>query len=212
MSMSLSVAYRSPGFVMTEALSRQYVAVKSNCLYRDIMYAWLVPKLWTDTIEEHRRAVSDAALETAAETGIGRATLYKYFPDVEAILVAWHERQIARHLQQLAEVRDQAGGPARQLEAVLEVFAMIQYEHHGTELAALLHRGEHIARAQQQLHAFISGLIAEGAKAGGVRDDVAPGELARYCLHALTAAGGLQSRAAVRRLLAVTLAGLRPPG
>jgi len=126
--------------------------------------------------------------------------------------VAWHERQIARHLQQLAEVRDQAGGPARQLEAVLEVFAMIQHEHHGTELAALLHRGEHIARAQQQLHAFISDLLTEGATTGGVRDDVAPGELASYCLHALTAAGGLQSRAAVRRLLAVTLAGLRPPG
>ena len=190
----------------------------------------MVPKLWTDTIEEHRRAVHDAALDTAAalvqehglasvtmskiaaETGIGRATLYKYFPDVEAILVAWHERQIARHLQQLAEVRDQARGPARQLEAVLEVFAMIQYEHHGTELAALLHRGEHIARAQQQLHAFISDLLTEAAKTGGVRDDMAPGELASYCLHALTAAGGLPSPAAVRRLLAVTLAGLRPPG
>lgn len=215
---------------MTEALSRQYVAVKSDCPCRDIVYAWLVPKLWTDTIEEHRRAVHDAALDTAAalvqehglasvtmskiaaETGIGRATLYKYFPDVEAILVAWHERQIARHLHELAEVRDQAGGPARQLEAVLEVFAMIQYEHHGTELAALLHRGEHIARAQQQLHAFISDLLTEAAKTGGVRDDMAPGELASYCLHALTAAGGLRSRAAVRRLLAVTLAGLRPPG
>jgi AcrR family transcriptional regulator len=228
MSMCLPSRAGVRGSVTSEVLSRQCVAVKSNCLYRDIVYALLVPKLWTDTIEEHRRAVYDAALDTAAalvhehglasvtmskiaaETGIGRATLYKYFRDVEAILVAWHERQIARHLQQLAGVRDQAGGPARQLEAVLEVFAMIQYEHHGTELAALLHRGEHIARAQQQLHAFISDLLTEGAKTGGVRDDVAPGELASYCMHALTAAGGLPSRAAVRRLLTVTLAGLRP--
>src|ERR1700730_539657 len=193
MSMSLSVAYRSPGSVTTEVLSIQCVAVKSDRLHRDIVYAGLVPKLWTDTIEEHRRAVYDAALDAAAalvhehglasvtmskiaaETGIGRATLYKYFPDVEAILVGWHERQIARHLHELAEVRDQAAGPSRQLEAVLEVFAMIQYEHHGTELAALLHRGEHIARAQQQLHAFISDLLTECAKTGSVRDDVAPG-------------------------------------
>jgi hypothetical protein len=65
---------------------------------------------------------------------------------------------------------------------------MIQYEHPGSELAAILHRGEHIARAQQHLHAFISDLLIEGAKTGGVRDDVAPGELARYCLHAPTAA------------------------
>ena len=94
------------------------------------MYAWLVPKLWTDTIEAHRRAVHDATLDTtaalvaehglaavtmsqiAAQAGIGRATLYKYFPDVEAILVAWHDRQIARHLDYLAEIRDRAGPPA----------------------------------------------------------------------------------------------------
>ncbi len=192
------------------------------------MYAVLVPKLWTETIEEHRRAVHDATLDTAAaladqhglaavtmsriaaETGIGRATLYKYFPDVEAILVAWHERQIARHLKQLAEIRDQAGGPAGRLQAVLEAFALIQHAHHGTELAALLHRGEHIARAQQQLTDFIAGLLAEGAKTGDIRDDVAPGELASYCLHALTAAGTLPTQAAVRRLVTVTLAGLRP--
>jgi len=73
------------------------------------------------------------------------------------------------------------------------------------------HRGEHVARAQQQLHSFISGLLAEGAKTGGLKDDVAPGELASYCLHALTAAGSLPSKAAVRRLVTVTMAGLRPP-
>ncbi len=192
------------------------------------MYAGVVPKLWTETIEEHRRAVHDATLDTAAalvdahglasvtmsrvaaETGIGRATLYKYFPDVEAILVAWHERQIARHLKQLAEIRDQAG-PAGRFQAVLEAFALIQHEHHGTELAALLHRGEHIARAQQQLTDFIAGLLAEGTATGDIRADVAPGELASYCLYALTAAGSLPSEAAVRRLVAVTLAGLRPP-
>ena len=57
-----------------------------------------MPKLWTDTVEEHRRAVRDAALDAAAklvaahglasvtmskiaaETGIGRATLYGTFP------------------------------------------------------------------------------------------------------------------------------------
>jgi len=35
-------------------------------------------------------------------------------------------------------------------------------------------------------------------------------ELARYCVHALAAASGLPSKAAVRRLVMVTLAGLRP--
>jgi AcrR family transcriptional regulator len=188
-----------------------------------------MPKLWNETIEAHRREVRDAILETtvalvgkhglrsvtmsqiAEETGIGRATLYKYFPDVDAILVAWHERQISGHLEHFAHIRDQAGGAAERLEAVLEAFALIQHEHHGTELAALLHGGEHVLRAQEHLREFIRDLLAEGAKAGDLRNDVAPDELAAYCLHALTAAGSLPSKAAVRRLVTVTLAGLRRP-
>ena len=196
----------------------------------DVTYAWLVPKLWNETIEAHRRAVRDATLDTAAalvaehglrsvtmsqiaeETGIGRATLYKYFPDLEAILVAWHKRHIAGHLEYLAEVRNRAGEAGERLEAVLEAYALIQHKrhHHGTELAALLHRGEHVARVQQQLRTFIRDLLTEGAQTGDVRDDVAPDELASYCLHALAAASSLPSKAAVARLITVTLAGLRP--
>ena len=76
---------------------------------------------------------------------------------------------------------------------------------------ALLHRGEHVARARRQLQDLVGELLAEGAQAGAVRSDIEPGELASYCLHALTAAGNLPSETAVRRLLAVTMAGLRPP-
>jgi hypothetical protein len=79
----------------------------------------------------------------------------------------------------------------------------------GTELAALLHRGEHVARAQQQLRGMLRDLLREAGRAGEVRDDVAPDELASYCLHALAAASSMPSKAAVRRLVAVTLTGLR---
>jgi AcrR family transcriptional regulator len=192
------------------------------------MYTCAVPKLWDETIDAHRHAVRDAILETTAslafenglssvtmsqiaeKAGIGRATLYKYFSDVESILVAWHERQINTHLGRLAELSGQSGDAGQRLEAVLEAFALIQNEQHDSELAALLHRGEHVARAQQHLTHFVGELIAEAANAGRVRNDVAPQELARYCLHALTAAGSLPSKAAVGRLVAVTLAGLRP--
>jgi hypothetical protein len=78
------------------------------------------------------------------------------------------------------------------------------------ELATLVHRGEHITHAQQQLRAFIGDLLRESAQTGDVRDDIAPTELATYCLNALEAAADLPSKAAVRRLVNVTLAGLRP--
>lgn len=190
-----------------------------------------MPKLWDQTIEAHRRAVHDAIVERTAdlvaehglrsvtmaqiaeEAGIGRATLYKYFPDVEAILLAWHERQISGHLAYLTEVRDQAGDAGRQLEAVLEAFALIFHEshgHHETDLAEFLHHGRHVEFAQHQLHDMIRELLVEGAKTGTVRDDVPADELASYCLHALRGARTLSSKASVRRLVAVTLAGLHP--
>nr|WP_274562839.1 TetR/AcrR family transcriptional regulator [Streptomyces spiramyceticus] len=191
-----------------------------------------MPKLWNETIETHRQAVREAILETtwelvaehglmsvtmtqiAEKAGIGRATLYKYFPDVEAILAAHHERHVAGHLEQLAELRDQPGDADERLAAVLERYALISHyrgRHGNDELAALLHRGEHVAHAQQQLIDLFRDLLAEAATSGHLRDDVTPDELARYCLHALGAAGTLPSEAAVRRLVAVTLAGLRPP-
>ncbi|MFI7577861.1 TetR/AcrR family transcriptional regulator [Micromonospora sp. NPDC049497] len=191
-----------------------------------------MPKLWNTTIAAHRQTVHDAILETtwalvrehglrsvtmtqiAEKAGIGRATLYKYFPDVEAILAAHHERHVASHLAHLTELRNEPGTAAERLRAVLEHYALICHhrQRHGTaELAALLHRGERVALAQQQLVDLFRDLLTEVAATGDLRDDLAPHELASYCLHALTAAGDLPSEAAVDRLVAVTLAGLRPP-
>jgi AcrR family transcriptional regulator len=190
-----------------------------------------VPRLWKETITAHRREVRDAVLDTTAalvaeggllsvtmsriaeDTGIGRATLYKYFPDVEAILLAWHERQITRHLDYLAEVRNQPGDAGQRLEAVLEAYALISHDSHGhrdNELAVVMHRDEQVVSAQHQLHGMFRDLVTDAAKTGAVRDDVAPDELASYCVHALTAAGGLPSTAAVHRLVTIILAGLRP--
>jgi AcrR family transcriptional regulator len=188
-----------------------------------------MPKLWTKTMKAHRQAVREAILDAtwaltakqgltsvtmmqvADKTGIGRATLYKYFPDIEAILVAWHRRHVAGHLEHLAKIRDQAGDPGERLEAVLEAYALISYHrgHHGAALVALLHRGEQIARAEHRLRDLLRGLLIEVAGTGKLRDDVAPDELAAYCLHSLTAASGLPSEAAVKRLVKVTLTGLR---
>ncbi|MGI8699267.1 MAG: TetR/AcrR family transcriptional regulator [Mycobacteriales bacterium] len=188
-----------------------------------------MPKLWTDTVEAHRRAVRDATLDATAAlvaehglaavtmsriaeaTGIGRATLYKYFPDIEAILLAWHERQVTGHLEQLAEIRNRPGDARQRLDAVLTAYAQLSRGRpRGAELAALVHRGQHMALAQENLNRFLRDLLAEAVAAGQARADVPADELATYCLNALAAAGELPSKAAVRRLVTLTLAGLSP--
>lgn len=190
-----------------------------------------MPKLWSATIETHRAAVRDAILdatlalvgerglrgvtmaEVAARAGIGRATLYKYFGDAEAILRAWHEREIGRHMNEVAVIAEGPRGPMARLSAVLERYAVNAHlgrGGHDAEMAAVLHRDEQVAAARHRLRRLVAGLIAEAAGAGAVRGDVTPDELAAYALHALGAAGELRSAAAVRRLVDLTLAGLRP--
>jgi AcrR family transcriptional regulator len=187
-----------------------------------------VPKLWNDTIEAHRNAVRDATLDATAalvaehgpaavtmsqiakDTGIGRATLYKYFPDVDTILIAWHERQVQSHLDQLTKIRDETGSPAERLAAVLSAYAVLSHQHPSSDLANSLHRADHVSQARQHLHTFIRDLLSEAASTGAIRTDVPAGELATYCLHALTAANALPSKAATHRLVAVTLSALHP--
>jgi len=190
-----------------------------------------MPKLWNETVESHRREVRDAILTAtvalvhrhgllavtmsriAAETGIGRATLYKHFPDVEAIVLEWHDRQISGHLEHLADVRDHAGR-GEGVRAVLEAYARIIHDsqgHYDTELAAFVHRDGHLVQPQKQLRLMMRALLRDAARSGDIRTDADADELAAYCLHAVAAARTLRTQAAVRRLVAVTLDGLRPP-
>lgn len=189
-----------------------------------------MPRLWTETIETHRREVGDAILdmtvtlvaergvrgvtmsEIAEQAGVGRATLYKYFPDVESILLAWHERHVAGHLAHLEQLSEGTDNPRQAVESVLGAYALIVYERAhalgGTDVAALVHHGDQVGPVEAQLGRFVSGLIAEAGRAGALRTDVAASELANYCLHALGAAASAPSKAAVRRLVELTLAGL----
>jgi len=187
--------------------------------------------LWSETLQTHRREVHDAILDAAAglaaehgllsvtmsqvaeAAGIGRATLYRYFSDVESILGAWHQRQVGRHLDRLAAIRDGVSDPYERLRAVLETYGSIQYQlriAHASDLAVHLHRSEHVAQARQGLFGLVEELLAEAAAAGAIRSEPPPDQLALYCLHALAAAGELPSETAVPQLVGVTLAGLRP--
>lgn len=152
--------------------------------------------------------------QVAEAAGIGRGTLYKYFPDVEAILHAYHQRHVQAHLEHLAAICSAGGAPSARLEAFLRAFVGIarhRVQHGAVELSALLHRPDDVDAAEQQVAHLIRQLLGEVAASGWLREDVPHPELAAYCMHALTAAGRLHSDEAVDRLVAVTMAGLRPP-
>lgn len=184
-----------------------------------------MPKLWNDTIDAHRQSVRDATMDATAaliateglgavsmsriaqDTRIGRATLYKYFPDVDAILTAWHERQIERHLSELTAIRDTAPTALEALKAVLTAYPVLSQHSHGDAVGHMLHMSAHNARAHHRLELLLRDLIADAAAAGEVRQDIPPVELAAYCLAAL-GARHIAGKAATGRLVAVVLSGL----
>ena len=188
-----------------------------------------MPKLWNETIDAHRREVRDAILDTAAilvsecglrgvtmsaiaeQTGIGRATLYKYFADVEAILAAWHEREIGWHLNELIRIAERAGAPDQRLEAVLEAYALRARRSHGQDatIVAALHQGRHVTDAEQRVHLMVRELVVEAGESGSLRVDIAADELVAYCLSAVTAAEHLTSQDGVHRLIAMIMTSLR---
>jgi AcrR family transcriptional regulator len=196
------------------------------------MYSTEVPRLWTDTIETHRQHVRAAIIEATARlvaerglaavnmshvaeaAGIGRATLYKYFPDVQSIITAWHADQIATHLLHLTALVDENDEPAVALRSVMLAYAHICAHRggHEPELNALLHRGSgDVAQAQVRLTELFVELIDRSAQAGALRTDIPSTELAAFCIHALAAADTLSTTDALERLVDLVLAGLCPP-
>lgn len=184
-------------------------------------------KSWGESVATHRHAVRDAIKNAtwslvhehgatgvsmsriADRVEISRATLYRYFSDVDSILVEWHADKIHSHVTQLRQAADGIGDPVERLTAVLTCYATIAGgEPRGGELATLLHQGAHLARAEQQVLDLFTELLASAAQAGAVRSDVPPAELARYCLYALAAADDPARPGS--GLVRVVLAGLRP--
>ena len=211
--------------------SRQYVISLPICSLCGRLYPNWVPKLWTDTVESHRQEVREAILDAAGElvarrgllavsmsqlaeeAGIGRATLYKYFADVEEVLAAWHARQVAGHLAQLAAVAQGPGEPADRLRSALEAYGRIcrqRARHGGDAMSAALHRAREVQQPERQLGDLLASLVAEAAAAGAVRTDMPARELASFCVHALTAAADMGSASAGESLVELVWAALKP--
>lgn len=192
-----------------------------------------MPKVWSATVEEHRVAVRQAILEAAwslarergplsltmsliAKTaGIGRATLYKYFPDVDAILLAYHQEQVAHHLAQLHHLPGHPASAMESLEAALMHYAtVVQHREQPSYDAVrmLLHADPAVDVAHRELIAVLVGMIEGAVKDGQVRRDLDPQLMADFCVSALGAASSAASAEDRQVLVKLILDSLRTSG
>lgn len=154
---------------------------------------------WNDALKAHkeryRDQIIDAAIALVAEegvtkasmaglaqrAGIGRATVYKYFPDVESALLAHVEREVdecAEHISKAcAEKTTVPDRMQAYVRAMLEHFAGSRHRLGWATLdqadlssAAFASVREHITK----LHVALAELMTEGIEQGVLRSDLDP--------------------------------------
>ena len=178
-----------------------------------------MPRLWAETIDSHRRQVADAVIDAAAElvaesgplsvsmsavaqrAGIGRATLYKYFPDVESILVAWHRRAFGHRLEALQTL---AQRPDLTLDDLVTFGAhqrhhLRQHAEAGT-IGAVSEALSTPPTAMPDVLAepvvdALAAVMSELAHRDEVRPDIDPDVLARWLLHEIHAPSSIPADA-----------------
>ncbi|MGH8777200.1 MAG: TetR/AcrR family transcriptional regulator [Jiangellaceae bacterium] len=183
-----------------------------------------MPKIWADTIDTHRRQVQDAVLDATAallhehgpmsvtmaaiaeRAGIGRATLYKYFPDVESIVLAWHASDFSDHRSHLEAL---INSDAVTLDDVVH-FARSQRQRHrrhesGDVVGTLAHAlaAEHTAMpdaVEREVVAALASLMSQLAQRKQVRSDVDADTLARWLFHAIHAPRDMSDSAVIELL------------
>lgn len=161
---------------------------------------------WDRTVDEHRNAQREEIANTAwslaqqhgpfaitmsqvaVAAGVSRPTLYKYFPDVESMLVAHHRSHVAAHVAELVEIVAGPGVPHERLARLVRAYASICHQrarHGSSEVDRLVHSPFELDAAESQLVELFARAIRE-AHTG--RDDLAPTVLAAYCVRALATA------------------------
>lgn len=149
-------------------------------------------------LAQQRGPLAVSMSDVAAAAGISRPTLYKYFRDVEAMLIAHHRSHVAEHIGELAAILAGPGDPLDRLTRALSAYAEICHmrTHKGDEhVDRLVHIGIEVTAAERQVTDLFKRAILEAAEAGQVRNDVVPEVLAAYCVRALAAAADVPQAA-----------------
>jgi AcrR family transcriptional regulator len=156
-----------------------------------------VPRIWDESVASHkqrlRATIIDAALDlvrdrgrgdvtmsaVAAGAGIGRATLYNYFPDLDHILAAFVVGEFERHHANLDAELAAIVDPLERLRVVVAVsvdYLASPTHQAGSSIVGLDDFSPEAQRLVDEVLAGfrerLAGVVAEAVEAGLLRDDL----------------------------------------
>lgn len=171
---------------------------------------------WEATLDAHRshqrRVIHRAAVELATEHGVAgvgmaevarrahlsRATLYKYFPNVEEILASYMISEVEEEHRRLAARLAALDSPMARLHTVLgHLLAYFSTPEH-LSASTVISPGQfspavaaRVGAAMGRLHQMVRDEVAAAARLGALRSDVDADVLAEVFQHLLTAGRSL---------------------
>lgn len=171
-----------------------------------------MPRIWEASVADHkirlRQAIIEAAVEVVAEeglaevtmshiaerAGVGRATIYNYFPDLEHILAAYvveefegYHRRLDHELEGIADPLDRLSAYIR---FAVDYFASPAHRF-GSEAIPVGQFSPELApqvgAAFASLHARMAGMVSTAIDAGVLRPELDPTFTAELINHMLGA-------------------------
>ncbi|GAA3089659.1 AcrR family transcriptional regulator [Kribbella aluminosa] len=150
--------------------------------------------------------------KVAARARVGVATLYRHFPNREALLGAVYHQELTR-LCDVAPAMAAAGAADEALLAWMRRYSNFVESKRamGNDLRTMVASGAVTQTdTRARLTAAVAPFMQAGAAAGIFRSDVPPGDVVAAMAGAVIAADPDQQREQTQRLLALLVDGLRP--
>ena len=169
-------------------------------------------KLLTAATEVFAEGSGDAALETvAARAGVGVGTLYRHFPNREALMVATYQHEVDALCAAAKELL--GSHPADEaLRAWIERFAAYAATKRGMGdalLSALASDSALYMETRERILDALRLLLDAGAASGALRADIAPEDVMRVISAIWYVPSGPQWRENIGNMLKLVIDGLR---
>jgi AcrR family transcriptional regulator len=155
----------------------------------------------------------DATLDAIAkEAGVGIGTLYRHFPNREALIEAAYRNELARLCDAVPDLL-RAGPPDAALRDWMDRYIDYMTTKRGMAeaLRAVIESGGNpYAHSRDRLTGAIGAMLAAGVEAGSLRADVEAADVFAALSGVSLTAGRPEQRDQAGRLLDLLLDGLRP--
>jgi AcrR family transcriptional regulator len=158
--------------------------------------------------------------EIAREADVGVGTLYRRFPDREALIRAVFQDSMRTIVMEARTALKEESAAWNALVRIFQLSAQLRVSlrlplrlhAHATTTVEILDEDDEIVRYRHAAYAALEEIVRRAQAEGSLRADVGPGDLTMVyvsVLHQVHGMSGAHARVAAERVLAIMLEGLR---